>query len=461
MTPGVAAPPLPDVDLVPRVRRAALMGATVWALFFAFVLFAHLTLLSLPHLRHISALFAGAVGLNAALAVLAGRWSRWRAGVYIYETVNAVLITLVFAWTGGSLEFGFVLIAYGFLVIHTWEVRPDSSAYLTATVCGLCYASLALAEAAGIAASPLFHHPPTAGERATVAIFGVLSLNALALYASRYSAELRKLGERLKGLVAERTKELADANVELEAKAKALEAKQQELEEFVYRITHDLKTPVNNVLLFADLLLESPQLALSDEVRGKLERIRQGSSRAENMIQDLWRFVRITSNPEAPGWLELAALVSRAAESLEATIDAKGIRLRLGSLPRLWGRENKLGHVVANLLANAVRHVPLSGGEIEVSGRVEDGSALFWVEDNGAGIPEDYHGRIFELYGQVPSHAAPRNGDGGGTGVGLAIVKRIVEEHGGAVWVESGPGRGSRFWVRLPLPPSTPADGRP
>src|SRR5262249_29422154 len=130
--PGMSAAarthPLGDVDLVARVRRATQMGAAVWALFFAFTLFTHVALLTSPAGRAVAALVAAAVGLNATFAVLAGTWARWRPAVYVYETMNAVLITLVLGTIGGQLEAGFGLVAYGFLVIHTWEVRPDSSA---------------------------------------------------------------------------------------------------------------------------------------------------------------------------------------------------------------------------------------------------------------------------------------------------------------------------------------------
>jgi signal transduction histidine kinase len=117
--------------------------------------------------------------------------------------------------------------------------------------------------------------------------------------------------------------------------------------------------------------------------------------------------------------------------------------------------------VVANLIANAVQYAPAGDGQIEIGGKGEDGAVLFWVRDNGSGIPEEYHRRIFELYGQVPLQAGGHNGDGRGTGVGLAIVKRIVEQHGGAVWVESLPEGGSRFCVRLPQPSERVAVDRP
>jgi signal transduction histidine kinase len=179
------------------------------------------------------------------------------------------------------------------------------------------------------------------------------------------------------------------------------------------------------------------------------------------MIKDLWSFLEITSEPEPLVSVELTELVSGVLESLEAIIEAKKIRLSVGRLPQLWGRPKQLEHVMANLLGNAVKYMPPTGGDIELSGGVQDGFAFFCVRDNGIGIAEEFHQRIFELFGQVPRQEGGHDGDTRGTGVGLAIVKRIVEEHGGAVWVESALNSGSRFWVRLPLPQNPAPEGQP
>ena len=450
----------PEGDPVARARLATLIAAAVLAAYLAFVLIVHqLGLLVFPQIGAVSGMLLGATVLNLALAAGARVWAPWRMAVYVYEGFHAIWFTVLLAFTGGGMELGITFIFYAFFVVHAWVMRHDASVYVTATLCGLSYAALYVAEVRGwIATVPVLHQPPTASEYGTLVVIGFFALIFLALYASRYAAERRHLAEHLAALVVERTAELARTNTALEAKARALETKQKELEEFVYLVTHDLKTPVNNVLLFADFLLESPSCALSDEARARVERIRSISGRAEHMITDLWKFVRTTAVADEPTWIDLGTLVARALESLEATIEAKDIRLVVGKLPTAWGRPN-LEHVVANLLGNAVRYTP-RGGAIEVSGRNEGAATLFCVRDTGIGISADFHARIFELYGQVPG---PGNGDGGanGTGVGLAVVKRIVESHGGRAWVESAPGEGSRFWVELPLPLHRPTEPMP
>src|SRR5207244_12116902 len=140
-----------------------------------------------------------------------------------------------------------------------------------------------------------------------------------------------------------------------------------------------------------------------------------------------------------------------ALETLRPQIAAKGARVEVGALPRVWGQPRNLEHVVSNLVGNAVKYVAADHGEITVSGGVENGSARLSVRDNGIGIPPAYHRGIFELFGRVPGQEQKVDDQAvGGTGVGLAVVKRIVEAHEGSVAVESRPGAGGCCTGRLP-----------
>jgi signal transduction histidine kinase len=132
-------------------------------------------------------------------------------------------------------------------------------------------------------------------------------------------------------------------------------------------------------------------------------------------------------------------------------VKAKGVSVGVGDLPRIWGQPNQLSHVFVNLLSNAVKYVPSGHGVVEVGGTTRNGHVVLNVRDNGIGIAAHYHQGVFRLFGRVP--AAERIVDGkpvDGTGVGLAIVKRIVERHGGLVELESAPGTGSTFRILLP-----------
>jgi len=241
------------------------------------------------------------------------------------------------------------------------------------------------------------------------------------------------------------------ANEQLAAKARALEEKQEELRAFVYTVTHDLKNPLGAIQITADLLHESDGARLSVEGRDHLDRMVRLAGHTDEMIRDLMEFFKITSTPEPAGWVDLRLLVDRTLDTLAPQIASKGVRVEVGDLPRVWGQSAKLGHVVGNLIGNAVKYVPKGRGVVRVAAAGRNGAVVLSVQDNGIGIARAYQHGIFDLFGRVP--VKEQQVDGGatpGTGVGLAIVKRIVEAHAGRAWVESEPGAGATFFVELP-----------
>src|SRR5947208_10609124 len=429
--------------LASRARSATLIGAAGLGTFFALVAVTRNTFLF--DLGKVACVFSRLILLNLALAATASRWAPRRWAIYAYEGVLVVVLSIILHRLGG-LMMGILLITYAFPVIHGEMLRSDSSVFVTANLCAACYAVMAWVEHGSLRDVGV----DTQQQIAFVAL-SCLTLNFVAVSANRYGSQLRNLARHLQAKVAERTVELSAVNAELAAKARALEEKQEELKSFVYTVTHDLKSPLSAILLIADLLLQREAVGLAAESREDLERIVRLAGGTEDMIRDLLELFRITSQPEAPAWVELGVLVEGALETLRPQIAAKGARVEVGALPRVWGQPRKLGHVVSNLLGNAVKYVAADHGEITVSGGVENGSARLSVRDNGIGIPPAYHRGIFELFGRVPGQEQEVDDRAvGGRGGGLAVVKRIVEAHEGSVAVESRPGAGSCFTVRLP-----------
>ena len=252
-------------------------------------------------------------------------------------------------------------------------------------------------------------------------------------------------------LLNDRRNRLARNATVLEQLNVALRRKQQELAEFVYTVTHDLKSPVNAILLTADEALDREGDDLTLETRGDLEQIARMAETTEHIIGDLLGLFRITTTDEPVADVSLETIVTSVVDGLQAQIAAKRARVEVGELPVVRGQATKLEHAVANLLSNAVKYVPRGAGVVQVSAEERDGDTTLCVRDNGVGIEARFHRTIFELFTRVP--AAGQMVDGAeveGTGVGLAIVKRVVEEHGGRVWVESTVGAGSAFYVLLP-----------
>ncbi len=400
-------------------------------------------------------LLAGMIVLNLGLATTAARWTRWRWAGSAYGSLHAVLLTVVLHFLGGA-RMSILICSYVFPVFHAAMLGADAAAFVTANVALLGYGVLALAEGGGwLITNGFLVGGIEPGQELLFIFYTGALLNFVALYASRYGHQLRHQAQELQERVAERTAALTCVNRELARKARALEDKQEEVRSFVYTVTHDLKSPLSAILLTADLLVQNEGERLSPAGREDLERIVELAGRTEDMIRDLLGLFRITSEPESPGWVDLRELTAQALETLRPQITAKGVHVEVADLPVVWGQARKLSNVVTNLLSNATKYVPRGRGEVRVTGGLENGHATYTVVDNGIGIAEAYHKGIFELFVRVPAPEQEVDGAAvGGTGVGLAIVKRIVEAHGGTVTVDSQPGAGSRFTVRLPASPA-------
>lgn len=320
-------------------------------------------------------------------------------------------------------------------------------------VMGLLSAGLSLPTAQYLVAAP--HRLPAEDERVDVIFAAVFIVPFLVVaivygwleYGLAGAAALSVVSLAPHGLVqllVRRRHLLDERHAALERANAALAAKQAEMEHFTYTVAHDLKAPVSAIGMTAEGLADED---LTDSVRAGVERIVRLAGETENMIVDLLRMVRIVSEPEPVGMVDLGAVTSQALEVLQPHIAARGVTVDVAApLPAVPGQATKLRHVVANLVGNAIRFVPAGTGRIGISATRDGGSVVLAVCDNGVGIPAEYQEAIFEMFRRV------RDGDGAcaGSGMGLAIVKRIVETHGGAVWVESASGEGSVFWVRLP-----------
>ncbi len=219
--------------------------------------------------------------------------------------------------------------------------------------------------------------------------------------------------------------------------------------DFISNISHELRTPLASLKALADTLrdgaLEDPPAA-----RRFLDRIEVETDALTQMVQELLELSRIESG-QAPFHLEAAAVtdvVVSPVERLRPQAERAGVRLTVDLPPiQVLADGERLQQVITNLVHNSIKFTP-PGGEITVSAEARDDEAVISVRDTGVGIPADDVPRIFERF-----YKADRARSGGGTGLGLAIAKHIVQAHDGRIWVESVEGRGSTFYVALPLTP--------
>ncbi len=395
-----------------------------------------------------------------ALVVVYRRAASSRLWASAYLAFEAVCQTLIFH-ASGDLRIGFAPIVYTFELLNPGIRLDRRGHFLVANGFVALFAVMILSEASG--RLPVVVTPEitmTQAVRISTILMMFLCLNVAAFFisAARELLEARSIALDFaqRGLL-EHSNALEERvqrrTAELEESYRVLELTTSELRTFIYNITHDLKNPFNAILLTADLLIERHGAVLNDDTRRDLAEIADTARHGEAMLRDLLNVFRITSIDETRQQIDMNTLVASATAILRPQMKNRGIEVIAETLPTVWGQPKKLGHVVANLLSNAIRHAPRSRGVVHVSGALQDGHVILRVQDNGFGISPEYHQRIFELFGRVPSDDREHDHDSlPGTGVGLALVKRIVEDHDGHVWVESLPGRGATFLVRLPAP---------
>jgi light-regulated signal transduction histidine kinase (bacteriophytochrome) len=248
----------------------------------------------------------------------------------------------------------------------------------------------------------------------------------------RAEEEIRQLNVALEQRVAARTAELVAANRELEA--------------FSYSVSHDLKAPLRAIDGFSSVLHDGWAERLDAEGRRLLAVIRRNTSRMGALIDDLLEFSRIGRRELEASDVDLRQVVGDVFEELRPERSGREIRLEVDSLPPVRADRLMARQLVSNLLANAIKFTEHEEtAVIEVGCRDGPDELAFYVRDNGVGFDAAYAHKLFGVFERL--HYAD---EFPGTGVGLAIVRRIVERHGGRVWAEGELDRGATFWFTLP-----------
>ncbi|HVV44903.1 MAG TPA: ATP-binding protein, partial [Bryobacteraceae bacterium] len=240
---------------------------------------------------------------------------------------------------------------------------------------------------------------------------------------------------------------LAEANRQLALSNTRLDQANRELESFAYSMAHDLQEPLRMIGISSELLQVEYAERLDEKANEFLSRCVQGARRMDTFIRDLLIYVRATSTEtELPRSLvNLNELASRVLANLEGARVESGSEITVGNLPALIVEETRIQQLLQNLIGNAIRYRRAEvKPRIRVSAERGDGLWTFSVADNGIGIdPEDCE-RVFAPFKRLSGTHSP------GSGLGLAICRRIVERHGGRIWVEPAPGHGSVFRFTLP-----------
>jgi PAS domain S-box-containing protein len=280
-----------------------------------------------------------------------------------------------------------------------------------------------------------------------------------AIHRFQTEAELAKHRDHLEVLVGQRTGELEAANAQLQIEigerkqaqetlqqmAEDLRRSNRDLEQFAYVASHDMQEPLRAVGGYARLL----ERRLSGKLDAKaLEYIAgavDGAARMERLITDLLAFSRVGTRGGALVATDMNGLLAEALRNLQAAIQGARAKVSSAPLPTLPVDPTQIMQLFQNLVGNAIKFRGQGPPEIAVGAQEQDGCWVFSVRDNGIGIEPQYFERIFQLFQRLHTRKHYP-----GTGIGLAICKKIVERHGGAVWVESRPGQGSTFSFSIP-----------
>jgi signal transduction histidine kinase len=234
----------------------------------------------------------------------------------------------------------------------------------------------------------------------------------------------------------------------LESLLSELASKNEELETFVYTVSHDLKTPIITIEGFVGALREDFGNLLSADGNTYLNYISDATRKMGLLISDLLDLSRIGRLTENKAELQFGRLVEEVVAALQPMIREKGIKVTIQQdLPLAYGEEKRLRQAMENLLSNAVKYIRKDNPSpcINVGAKTVNNEKVFFVRDNGIGIEEVYFEKIFQVFQRL----APAKKIAEGTGMGLTIVKRIIEHHGGRIWVESEPGTGTTFFFTL------------
>lgn len=253
--------------------------------------------------------------------------------------------------------------------------------------------------------------------------------------------ELQKTNEALETEIRER-KEVEKL---IELRTRMLEVTNKELESFSYSVSHDLRAPLRAIDGYSRIILRDQANKLDPEAKRKFELIRSNTQMMGKLIDDLLSFSRLGRLEINMSSLDMEGLINDVWKELQIINPDRKLVLNLSNIPPGWGDRTLIKQVYSNLLSNAVKYTkPRAEAYIETSGYTEGNENIYYIKDNGVGFDMDYYDKLFGVFQRLHS-----TDDYEGTGVGLAIVQRIIHRHGGRVWAEGKVEEGATFYFAL------------
>jgi light-regulated signal transduction histidine kinase (bacteriophytochrome) len=234
--------------------------------------------------------------------------------------------------------------------------------------------------------------------------------------------------------------------LEVESLNNKLEAANKELESFSYSVSHDLRAPLRAIDGYSRMILKKQEGRFDDETRRQFHLIRENVQTMDRLIDDLLAFSRLSKQAMSKTILDMEGIIKEIWQNLLTTNPGRNMALRVEEVRQGMGELTLIREVFSNLLGIAVKFTRNRDvARIEVGSLIKNDETVYYVRDNGVGFDMKYHDKIFGVFQRLHSDAEYE-----GTGVGLAIVQRIIHRHGGRVWAESNPNEGATFYFTLP-----------
>jgi PAS domain S-box-containing protein len=243
--------------------------------------------------------------------------------------------------------------------------------------------------------------------------------------------------------ISEDITEIRQAKMELEQKTSELQRSNSELEQFAYVASHDLQEPLRTISSYVQLLASRYSDKLDKDALEFIDFAVDGSKRMRTLINSLLEYSRV-NRVKPLEWIETVDVLKEIQLDMKDQIKEAGATIKHNGLPKIYGDTVLIGQLFQNLIGNALKFKGDEKPEIKITGKRKNGEYIFSVEDNGIGINQEYAEKIFVIFQRLNSRDKYP-----GTGIGLSICKKIVERHGGKIWVESKLGKGSKFFFTI------------
>lgn len=254
----------------------------------------------------------------------------------------------------------------------------------------------------------------------------------------RLEVELNRLNRELEDRIVERTQDLRHAN-------EALERSNLELQQFAYIASHDLQTPLRSVSGFVQALKSEYEGKLDSQADDWIRRVVQSVEQMHTLIRDVLEYSSVDSRSRPFDKVRFRGIFDSAVALLDSSIRDSSAQVTCGELPTIMGDPSQLVQLMQNLIGNGITYNRTGSPRVHVSAQREGSEWIFSVRDNGIGIDPKYHERIFKIFKRLHDQS-----EYPGTGIGLAVCRRVVHRHGGRIWVESEPAGGSAFRFTIP-----------